>query len=213
MRARRQALVCVRERPHRARKPRPPPPKLLGEVEVADEWGLDDRHWSASASAPLPDPPPQTAWGRENGRKARRSGIEFSPLPSPRGTRGEGPGVGGPLRRSSMPVVEPPSPAPRPTSPSSSGRGGEYSTRHPAASRSNSPLSARNERGGAGGGAPRRTQCNLVRRAASPRRPLSPAPNAPRRPVPARRRARGRTARTGGAGTRTRAGRRPRGPG
>src|SRR5687768_12111823 len=58
--------------------------------------------------------------------EARRNGIEFSPLPEERGGRGRG--VGDPVGRSAKPV----------------------------APRSNSPLSARNERGGAGGGAPRR---------------------------------------------------------
>ena len=41
--------------------------------------GLGTRGSVASAGAPLPDPPPQTAWGRENGGTGRRA-MKLSPL-------------------------------------------------------------------------------------------------------------------------------------
>ncbi len=59
---------------------------------MAEEPRLDDRPPSASASAPLPGPPPQTARGRENRTAARRSAIEFSPLREERAGRGRGRG-------------------------------------------------------------------------------------------------------------------------
>jgi hypothetical protein len=58
-----------------------------------------------AAGAPLPDPPPQTAWGRENGGVSAGFAMQFSP--SPRGTSGEGAGGRGPRGRSVMSFAEP----------------------------------------------------------------------------------------------------------
>ena len=116
-------------------------------------WRVVDRDHTASAGAPLPRPSPTNCVGEGDGRKPRRSAIEFFPAPravcegrGPGGGRGAGRGVGD-RRCRAMPV----------------------------ASRSNSPLSARNERGGAGGGAHRRAQ-SASRRAADPSAtPTSPS--------------------------------------
>src|SRR5688572_13910133 len=93
--------------------------------------------WSGMVGRPLPGPPPQTAWGRENGRNLVAAGSN-SPL-SARNERG-GAGGGAPRGRSPM----------------------------PAEAESNSPLSPRNEGGGAGGGGPRRAQSGAVRRHPDP---------------------------------------------
>ena len=117
---------ATRSRPHRARKPRPPPPKLLGEVDEGQGSRCFDGAGAGWWAAPLPDPPPQTARGRENGSRAVVARSKFIPspacgrgwrgdepgegpagavrcqllrdriLPSPRGTSGEGPGEGPP---------------------------------------------------------------------------------------------------------------------
>jgi hypothetical protein len=58
-----------------------------------------------AAGAPLPDPPPQTTRGRENGT-GRKEGNRI--LPSPRGTSGEGSGEGPPADASESLFVEPP---------------------------------------------------------------------------------------------------------
>jgi hypothetical protein len=72
-------------------------------------------------------------WITTAGRVAALSGAGSNSPLSSRSLRGEGPGVGDPGGRSSMPV----------------------------AARSNSPLSARNERGGGGGGAPPRRRSSM----------------------------------------------------
>jgi hypothetical protein len=127
--------------------------------------------------------PPQTAWGKGDATRTIQSAIEFSP--SPRAVcEGRGRGVGDPVRRSAMPA----GPRSKFSSPpcSSGGRGRERGGAFGRSSmpfedariqRLRSPLSARNERGGAGGGAPRRRQFDAVRRAPIPRLP-SPSPRA-----------------------------------
>ena len=89
-------------RPLRARKPRPPPPKLLGEVGVG--WIVDRRRASDCARwRPPSRPSPTNCVGEGERQESRRSGIEFSPSPA---TAGEGAGGRG-LRRApvrSMPT-------------------------------------------------------------------------------------------------------------
>jgi hypothetical protein len=60
-----------------------PLPNRGGEV-VRQGPGREERHWSASAGAPLPGPPPQTAWGREDETPVRwrgRCASRECPLP------------------------------------------------------------------------------------------------------------------------------------
>jgi len=80
-------------------------------VSAGSGWGrrrskLGERDRTAPDGAPLPGPPPQTAWGRENSIPVRqgtscssawpvdavRSAIEFSPLREERAGRGRGKG-------------------------------------------------------------------------------------------------------------------------
>ncbi len=165
--------------PLRAGTTGPPPPKLPGEVEVGqavERFGEAGARWWA---APLPDPPPQTARGREVRRTmSERDGS--SPLPP--AVRGGEAGRGGArtqfdaFRRASPCRLPPTSPRvfwgrlARFTSPEGAPADEVRccsSSPDPAAPCS-SPLSVRNERGGAGGGAgggaPRPTPFDAVRR-------------------------------------------------
>ena len=104
--------------------------------------------------APLPGPPPQTAWGKGERAEMSGSAVEFSPLPCSLGGRGRE--RGGALRTQCDAV------------------------RRRLDPRLYTPLSARNERGGAGGGAgggaPRGRQFDASRRAPVP----SASPTSPR---------------------------------
>jgi hypothetical protein len=121
----------------------------------AECFGSPAAGWWA---APLPGPPPQTAWGRENGRNAfaARSNSPLSAAERGRGTGGEGP-VG--RQRDAIRRASKPSPAenvdparqtaiPTPPLPRSLGEG--------------SPAVARNEqKAGGGEGPPRRRRGGL----------------------------------------------------
>jgi hypothetical protein len=163
-------------RPLRARKPRPPPPKLPGEVDVGPKPAARDRI--------LPSPRVVCA-GRGRGRGPRgrqpdpcRTGIEFSPFSRAAGERGRG--RGGRLRapaRPRSPIHDP------------SARGAADASPIPVEPGSNSPLSpAQRGRGAGGEGAPRGRQLDLVRRSTIHRRegprtparfPVEPGSNSP----------------------------------
>jgi hypothetical protein len=77
-------------RPLRARKPRPPPPKLLGEVEAAAGSGLDEGHPAGVREGAPPPTPPRSFLAERGGVRLRDPGsaagipLASARAPSPR---------------------------------------------------------------------------------------------------------------------------------